>query len=146
MGSRNLHLGVMHVSATSPGVRPPGTPGDLSKTPNKAYLIPWGMEQEKVTKFPHPRVPKEVRERTVHVKLWKTFIFNCKLSKKHISSFSLLVLWWSSRTDHDIRVGNVYIFNSLWSTPHHTAAARCLTRLLFQMRLWLLFWDFPWPQ
>ena len=57
----------MHVSAASPGVRPPGTPGDLSKTPNKAYLIPWGMEQEKVTKFPHPRVPKEVRERTVHV-------------------------------------------------------------------------------
>ena len=64
----NLAL-VMHVSAASPGVRPPGTPGDLSKTPNKAYLIPWGMEQEKVTKFPHLRVPKEVRERTVHVRL-----------------------------------------------------------------------------
>ena len=60
---------LLHVSAASPGVRPPGTPGDLSKTPNKAYLIPWGMEQEKVTKFPHPQVPKEVRERTVHVKL-----------------------------------------------------------------------------
>ena len=60
---------LMYVSAASPGVRPPGTPGDLSKPPNKAYLIPWGMEQEKVTKFPHPRVPKEVRERTVHVKL-----------------------------------------------------------------------------
>ena len=59
----------MHVSAASPGVRPPGTPGDLSKTPNKTYLIPWGMGQEKVTIFPDPRVAKEVRERTVHVKL-----------------------------------------------------------------------------
>ena len=45
------------------------TPGDLSKTPNKTYLIPWGMGQEKVTIFPDPRVAKEVRERTVHVKL-----------------------------------------------------------------------------
>ena len=70
----------MHVSAVSPGVRPPGTLGNLSKTPNKTYLIPWGMGQEKVIKFPHPQVPKEVRERTIHVKLWKTLFLTAKVT------------------------------------------------------------------
>ena len=76
----------------SPWCDPRGPRGICQKPPSKAYLIPWCMGQEKVTKFSHSRVPKEVRERTVHVKLWKTFIFNSK-SNKHISSFYLLVLW-----------------------------------------------------